>query len=185
MLWLALWLVVTVIGVVAVVASANSLRFSRRVSREVRELWAGTAEPRRIERQRIEALPAPVRRYLSKAVGERELAVRTVRLRHGGTFRTRLDGGWLPIRGEQYFAADPPGFVWWGRVRLAPGLWIDARDRSLANSVGPELDRGALHRMLGEMTWFPTAFLDDRYVAWSAIDDRRTQATLRVKGQGD
>src|SRR5438128_6409879 len=116
-------------------------------------------------------LPAPVRRYLARAIGRRGIAVRTVRLRHGGLFRTTLDGSWVPIRGEQYFSAAPPGFVWRGRIRIAPGLWVDARDRSvdgagsmrisfestftLADSSGAELDQGALLRLLGGMTWFP------------------------------
>jgi hypothetical protein len=41
----------------------------------------------------------------------------------------------------------------------------------LANSTGPQLDRGALLRLLGEMTWFPTALVDSRYVRWR-IDGR-------------
>jgi hypothetical protein len=187
------------IGSAGALAATNSLRFRRRVRREARELRAGTAEPRPIQRARLEELPAPVRRYLYLALGTRGQTVRTVRLRHGGTFRPKFDGQWLPIRGEQYFTADPPGFIWWGRVRLGPGLWVDARDRSvravgsmlvsaessftLADAAGPELDRGALHRLLGEMTWFPTALLDDRYVSWSAIDDRRAQAILRLNGR--
>ncbi len=47
----------------------------------------------------------------------------TARVRHGGSFRTSLDGKWLPIRGEQWLTADPPGFVWHGRVALLPSLW--------------------------------------------------------------
>jgi hypothetical protein len=140
-----------------------------------------------------------VRRYLAKAIGERSRGIRTVSLRHGGRFRPSLGGSWLPIRGEQHFRTDPPGFIWWGRVRVAPGVWIDARDRSidgvgnmfvaaestftLADSRGPQLDQAALLRLLGEMTWFPTAFLDDRYVGWSAVDDHRARATLEVGGR--
>jgi Family of unknown function (DUF6544) len=199
MLWLALWIAVLVFGALDVVASARSLRFGRRVGREVRQLWAEPTEPRRIDRRRIAELPAPVRRYIARAVGERDRAVRTARLRHGGTFRTKLESTWVPIRGEQDFAADPPGFVWWGRVRVAPGLWFDARDRSvggvgnmhasLESSVtvvdgsGPEIDQGALLRLLGEMVWLPTAFLDERHVTWDAVDARRARATLRVGGR--
>ena len=114
------------------------------------------------------------------------------------TFRASLQGSWFPIRGEQHFTADPPGFIWWGRVRIFPGLWIDARDRSvngvgsmfvtaestftIADSHGPQLDQGALMRLLAEMPWLPTAFLDDRHVRWSAIDDHRASATLRMNG---
>ena len=199
MLWLTPWIALTVMGAIGAVVWANSLRFGRHVSREVAQMWAALPDPRPIDRGRIETLPGPVRRYLARAIGEQVRAVRTVRLRHRGAFRTKLDGAFLPIRGEQYFAADPPAFVWWGRVRVVPGLWFDARDRSVAgvggvramaessftvvDSAGPEIDQGSLLRLLGEMVWFPTAFLDDRYVTWAAVDDQQARATLRVAGR--
>ena len=125
--------------------------------------------------------------------------IRTVWLRQGGRFRTSLNGSGLPIRGTQFFRTSPPAFIWWGRVRIAPGLWVDARDRAvdgagnmlvrvestvtIADSRGPQLEQGALLRLLGEMPWMPTAFLDLRYVRWSAIDDRRASATLSINGR--
>ena len=33
------------------------------------------------------------------------------------------------------------------------------------------------------MAWFPTVFLDDRYVSWSAIDKRSAKATLTLNGR--
>jgi len=199
MWWVIGWAVVALIGITGTIASLNSMRFSRRVAQEAAALLEGARDVPPIAIGKIAALPAPVQRYLSKAVTERARAVRSVRLRHGGRFRASLDGSWLPIRGEQYFSADPPGFIWWGRVRMFPGLWVDARDRSvagegnmlvclestitLADSSGPQLDQGALLRLLGEMTWFPTGFLDDRHVRWSPVDDTRAQATLEVNGR--
>jgi len=198
-IWLAVWTVAAAAGVVGLVVSANSLRFRRRVAREVRQMWAGGVEPRRVGPSRWDGLPAPVRRYLAKAVRQGAHAARTVRLRHGGTFRPKLDGSWQEIRGEEYFAADPPGFIWWGRVPMAPGVWIEARDRSvggaghmlvlaestftLADVAGPEMDQGALLRLLAELPWMPTVFLDDRHVTWAALDDGRARATLRVNGR--
>jgi hypothetical protein len=44
---------------------------------------------------------------------------------------------------------------------------------------------GALMRLLAEMTWFPTALLDERYVTWAPVDDAQARATLRVAdGEG-
>jgi hypothetical protein len=199
MWWVAAWTLVAAIGIAGAVASANSVRFGRRVAAEARGMLATATDPPPLDPQRWRDLPPPVQRYLGKAVGARRAGVRTARLRHGGTFRPSLDGSWLPIRGEQYFRASPPAFVWWGRVRAVPGFWIDARDRSvdgagnmfvsaestitLADSSGPELDQGAMLRLLGEMPWFPTALADDRYVRWSPIDDRRAAATLTVGGR--
>jgi hypothetical protein len=199
MWWLTLWVGVLVVAAAGTVASAGSLRFGARVRAEAHELFARLRPPAAIDLARADSLPPPVARYLRKAVGRRTAAVQTVRLRHGGAFRTSLDGGWLPIRGEQYIRADSPAFVWWGRVQLAPGAWVDARDRSvdgvgemfvsaesvvtIARSRGPELDQGALLRLLGELVWLPTAFLDERYVRWSSLDERRARATLRVGGR--
>jgi hypothetical protein len=184
-------LVVLVVGLVGV----RRVRYERRIAREARELWAAE-RARAVQRARIEALPPPVRRYLELSGATLREPVRAVRLRHGGTFRPALDKPWYPIVGEQYFGADPPGFVWRGRIRMAPGLSIHARDRSFAGNGnmlvqvastwtiadvrGPEMDAGALLRLLAEMVWFPTAFLDERHVTWSPVDDAHARATLRV-----
>jgi vacuolar iron transporter family protein len=194
MWWVPMWVVVTVVGVCGVVASANAVRFERRVAREVREMQRGT-EATFLDRG-LAGLPNPARHYLDKALGSRQRAVQTVHLQHGGTFRTSLDGKWLAIRGGQHFTTDPPGFIWWGRVRLFPGIWVDARDRSvngignmfvtmessftIADSSGAEMDQGSLVRLLCEIPWFPTAFLDGRYVQWSAVDEHNARATLQV-----
>jgi len=196
-----LWTVGIILFLLALGAAGANARFQAGVRREARELWA--AGPASLlpplDLSRRDALPPPVRTYLERALGSRRTPVRSVRLRHGGSFRTSLKGAFVPIRGEQYFAADPPGFVWWGRVRLAPGVWVDARDRAfhgvgqmrvrleslvtLADARGPQLDQGALLRLLAELTWLPTAFLDERYVTWSPIDARSAQATLSLEGR--
>lgn len=196
MWWVALWVGVMLVGAAGVLASVNSARFGRRVARDADALAAASSGIAPPSRAQLSSLPAPVRRYVALAVGEQTRTIARVRLRHGGLFRPSLKGSWLPIRGEQYFNANPPGFVWWGRVRIAPGMWIDARDRSvngagsmlvtlestitLSDSKGAELDQGALLRLLGEVAWFPTAFLDSRYIRWSPQDDRHATATLEV-----
>jgi hypothetical protein len=172
--WVALWSAVAIIGISGIISSANSIRFQRRVDADVQKMLATARDPGPIHQAALERMPHPVRRYLVKAIGARRNAVRTVRLRQDGTFRSNLSGPWYSLRATQHFAADPPGFIWHGRVRLAPGLWIDAR--------GPELDQGALLRLLGELVVLPTAYLDDRYIRWAAVDDRHAMATLAVSG---
>ena len=196
MFWVISWAFVAIVGIAGTVASFNSARFTRRVALEMREVAAGAIEPAPLTPGAVD-LPPPVARYVSKAINRAE-PIRTVSLRHGGRFRTSLNGAWLPIQGTQFFRTSPPAFIWSGRVRIAPGLWVDARDRSvgglgsmlvrvestvtIANSSGPQLDQGALLRLLGEMTWMPTALLDRRYVRWSAIDDHHARATLAING---
>jgi hypothetical protein len=197
MTWLAAWVVLLVIAALAVLFGINGQRFAERVRKEGRRRIRATAPARELAPEEMGGLPEPVRRYLGRAI-HRPRSVRTVRLRHGGRFCPRPGGRWLPIRGEQYVAADPPGFLWWGRVRAAPGLWIDARDQlcdgrasvlarldatiTVSNARGPGIDQGGMLRLLGEMVWFPTAFLDDRFVTWDALDDHSARALLRQGG---
>jgi hypothetical protein len=192
-------LAVALAGIAGGIASANSRRFRRRVAREVGALWSNNGKARDIDRARIETLPPPVHTYLRKALGQRTTAVQAVRFRHGGRFRTKLDGPWQPIRGEQYETDNPPGFLWWGRLRAAPGLWIDARDRcvngegsmlvslestfTIIDRSGPQMDQGSMLRLLSDLVLFPTALLDPRFVTWSALDERRARATLRLSGR--
>ena len=193
------WSIALLISLAGLIVSINSQRFARAIATDARALWvtASTSPaPRAID---LRALPDPVRRYLQRAGVEQRSAIRSVRLRHDGSMTLSPGAKPIPVQGRQYFAADPPGFVWWGRVRVAPGIWIDARDevidgqggmkvvfestRTLQDVTGPTLDQGALTRLLGELAWMPTALLDDRYVTWEAVDDSRARARLRVNGR--
>lgn len=142
-------------------------------------------------------LPDPVRRYLAFAVPPDARAVRTVRLRHDGFFRPNPGPRWFPIRGEQHFTIDPPGFVWSARMRVLPLVWVAARDSleagqghmlvklnsifTLADARGAEIDQGARARWLAEAVWFPSAFAGDA-VRWEAIDDQSARVTLSDGG---
>jgi hypothetical protein len=54
-----------------------------------------------------------------------------------------------------------------------------ARFFEIVHSLGYQ---GAFLRLLGAMVWLPTSFLDERYVTWAPLDERRATATLRVGG---
>jgi hypothetical protein len=191
--WLFFFVLLTLAGTVGTVVNVNRLRFERAFAQEVRALVAAPASGTPLSE--LSELPAPVARYRQLAVGDRS-AVHTLRLRHGGTFRMSPTAKPSPIRGTQAFSADPPGFLWLGTIRMAPGVWIHARDRlvqeqgsmlvllddtvRLANASGLELDQGAALRLLAEMVWFPTALFDARRVTWTAIDAEHALATLRL-----
>lgn len=181
---------------------AQSLRTRHFLRREARALLArgDLGAPRALDRSRFEALPLPARTHLERALAGASTAFENVRFRHGGRFRARLDGPWAPIRGEQYVRAAPPAFLWLGRLRLAPLLWMQACDRSvdgvgsmtvrLESTIpvidrrGAEIDQGALLRLLGELVLLPSALVDGRYVRWSAIDDTHVKATLSLGPEG-
>ena len=95
---------------------------------------------------------------------------------------------------EEYFTTKPFAFLWRGKIRLLPLISISAWDRfskdhgsllvkllslvPLADVHGPEADQGELLRYLGEIIWFPTAWLSDA-IEWQAIDAQSVQVTIR------
>ena len=166
--WLVLMSLLTLFGAAGVVVSVNQLRWQRRVAQEVRSLTA--VKPSQTPRPAVVELPPPVAGYRQLAVGDRP-PVRTLELRHVGTFCMSSPSKPMPIRGRQLFTADPPGFVWSARIQMFPGVWVDARDMaansegsmrvlldstvSIATAHGPELDQGSALRLLAEMVWYP------------------------------
>ena len=196
MSWLVVWSLALIASLVGVIVSAHSLSFQQGAAREARLLSQLPRSREPCAPADLQRLPAPVARYLEIALGGQRTPIRQVRLEHGGAMRTGPEASWAKVHGKQFLVADPPGFVWTGRLHLAPGVWVDARDTllagqarmrvlaestiTLADSTGPELDEGAAMRMLGEMLWLPTSYLDTRYVAWSPIDDTRARARLRL-----
>jgi hypothetical protein len=192
--WFVVLLALFLATVVAIIVSAGRLRFQGRLAQEMRALLVA---PQRAHVTDPVALPAPVERYRQLAVGARA-PVHTLLLQHGGTFRMSPTAKDAPIRGTQLFTADPPGFVWTGRVQVLPGLWIDARDMSVAgegsmrvlvddvvpvvDAHGSQIDQGSSLRLLAEMVWYPTSLFDGRSVTWSAIDDPHALATLETNG---
>jgi hypothetical protein len=184
-MWTVLWGGVALVGVTGALVTVSSSRLARQVARDAHELFAGSGPAPSGQLPSRAGLPEPVREYLDKALGASQRPPQTLRFRHGGRFRARLDGPWQTIRGEQYYRAEPPAFLWWGRLRMAPGLWVDAIDRgiqgqgrmsvSLVSSLtlfdrsGPELDQGAMLRLLSDFVLLPHLLQDPRYVTWSDV----------------
>ncbi|HTV19248.1 MAG TPA: DUF6544 family protein [Polyangiaceae bacterium] len=202
MVWSLVWGLVTGVGAIGTWATLGSSRFERRFARDAKALLT-TSPPlpqgaASLELGRLAPLPAPVREYLTQALGDSPQRVQSVRFRHGGRFRSKLEGPWQHIRGQQYNTTDPPAFLWWGRLSPVPGVWVDARDRSIGGKgnmvvslestltlfdrAGRELDQGALLRLLSDFVLFPSVMLDERYVGWTPIDERHARASLRVQG---
>ena len=78
MWWIAWWLAVTTVGTIGTIAATNSLRFAHRIGREVQELFASSSASAAPTGQRMDRVPPPVRRYLTKVLGARSVAIRTV-----------------------------------------------------------------------------------------------------------
>ena len=142
----------------------------------------------------LAGLPAPVQRYFRHVLPEGQPYLRGLRLRHGGQFKTDLNGDWLRIAGEQYITADPAGFIWQGTTR-----WFTARDEYVAGrgcltvrllgavpivaGAGLTYDQGELLRWLAECAWLPTALLPASGRTWTAVDDHSAHFTLTTASQ--
>ena len=193
MVWLVSLFIFAVIATIVVCAYLLRRHFEQSLREDVRTLKAMSQAfvPSSVGAD----LPPPVAHYRRVAVGEL-VPVHTMRMTHGGTFRMSPVSKALPIEGTQLFTVDPPGFLWTGRVHLANGIWIDARDSAiagrgcarvllddvvpLAHARGPHVDQGAALRLLAEMVWYPTSLFDPRNVTWSPIDADHARASLRV-----
>jgi hypothetical protein len=111
-----------------------------------------------------------------------------------------INDDWRPLTARQDFSVLPPGFVWDARITMAPLMPVFVRDAyvggrgsmqasmfgvyPIMNETGrPQLDAGALQRLLGEAVWFPTALLPSNTVTWTPRDDRSAFVTLRDRAQ--
>lgn len=189
------------LGGVAGAAALGAARWDRASARMVARLRAAAnaAAARVYTPGQLASLPDPVARFFAFAVTTGRPPIRTARVEHDGEFRTRLDAGWSPFRSVQHIAADPPGFVWDARIRMAPLITVRVRDSYAGGRAAmlgkvaalvpvvrqagtPELASGALHRWLAEAAWIPTALMPRPGLAWHAIDDSTARVTLTDAG---
>jgi hypothetical protein len=173
-------------------------RATRRLADRVMAAARGT--PGRVyDPESLRSLPAPVARYFRFALTPGQPLLRGARVEHRGDFRTAPDAAWRPFRSVQYYSADPPGFVWDARIEMLPIVSVRVRDSYLAGDAAmlgkvaallPVVDRkgsrelasGAIHRLLAESTWLPTALLPREGLEWTAVDDTTARVTLRDAG---
>ncbi len=178
----------------------GSARWNCKTSESVEKLIRAIPprEVRTVALKNFEQLPAPVANYFRWVLREGQPLIRSARIIEVGEFRAG-DDGWNPFEAQQYFRAQPPGFVWDASIRMAPLVNVRVRDSYLAGQGSmqgkilavvpvvdehgkPELNAGALQRYLAEAVWFPTALLPSEGVKWSAIDNSRALATLTDSG---
>jgi len=144
-------------------------------------------------------LPAPVQNYLKQSIPDGYPIIRTVELRHGGYFRTKPNGKWWPIKGEEYFQTNRPNYLWIADVSPNPIIWLKARDKytngqgevlvrlysalTVSKTNDDKVSQSALIRFAGEMPWFPTTFAANPYLRWEPINDHSARAILSDKDQ--
>lgn len=147
--------------------------------------------------ERMAALPAPVSRYLTLALGSEQRLIAKAVLCQSGVLRTSPRGRrWRRFRARHEAWPGSTAFVWTANVAMPFGTHVRVIDSYVdgvgsgrisllsifplgAQSGSPELNAGALHRYLAESVWFPSALLPGSGVTWSDIDERSALATLQ------
>lgn len=186
--------VVIVIGVLIGVADQRMRAMAHQEARTLLDSVPDT-EPGTFRHSDLDGLPAPVQRFLKRSVPDGFPMIQTVRLKQIGGLSQDYGKRWFPFTADQYFTAEPPGFVWLARGwLLRPLVWMAARDKymqgrgnmlikpesivTVADARGPQMDQGSLARYLAEIMWFPTALLPHENLHWEAVDDHNANVTL-------
>lgn len=152
--------------------------------KEVTQLFSNSKNisEKRFSYKQLEGLPEPVQKYFRHVLKEGQPFISYVRLKHAGKFKIDEKKDWVNIKGEQYFSAEPPGFVWKGKIGIvsARDMFLFDKGRlvvtllkalKIADKKGKSFDQGELYRWLGESVWFPTNLLPSKNLEWQSVDD--------------
>lgn len=200
MLWvkLVLWAVVLFALLWGAALIVGGWRWAGQVARLKRRMLAAAPDGavRWVDDRSMEALPPPVARYLRKVLPEQGALPRRVEMAHEGRFN--LSTGvpkWRRFTSTQLVTLGRLGFVWDGRVAMAPGLPVRVIDAYVAGEgvLWPAIlglvpllrlqgagaiAEGELLRWLAEAPWYPGVLLPGNGVEWRAVDDRSAEARL-------
>ncbi|HKV10765.1 MAG TPA: DUF6544 family protein [Thermoanaerobaculia bacterium] len=189
-----------IVGLGAAAAGIGTLLWNRSTARAVERLAPRNPKPVPVfSPEQLAGLPEPVVRYFRFALTPGRPLAHRARIEHVGEFRSALDAPWSPFTSVEHFAADPPGFLWDAKIRMAPLTTVRVRDSYVDGTGGmlgkiaglipvvdqsgsPEIASGALQRYLAEAVWLPAALLPENGVTWEAIDADSARATLTHAG---
>jgi hypothetical protein len=184
---------------VVIVIEIFSRNFINAFKQKVSKLFSSQSKVEQsvVTEDDIKRLPEPVQRYLryTGIIGRQR--VTSVRLRQTGAMRPKPDGKWFPLKAEEYYTVGNPGFVWKGRMAIAPLISATAQDMylngqgnmhvklmsaiTMVNGKGKEMAEASLMRYFNEMQWFPSSLVSAN-VAWEAIDANSARSTLTDRG---
>ncbi len=185
---------VSVIAAVAAIFTGGRLFRRFQFKTEVERLFSesGDLSAKIFKYEQLSGLPEPVQRYFKHVLKDGQPYLSYVRLTHDGQFRAGLDKDFTDIKGEQYFTAENPGFIWKGTTSMftARDMFLSNRGRlivtlfSLYNIVdaqGENFDEGELQRWLAESVWFPTNLLPSERNHWSEIDANSAKLSFNYR----
>ena len=189
-----------VIVIILLFITISKILFDKKVTKEIDILTKEgvKAQSKTFNFNDLEGLPEPVQRYFKYALRDGQEHIKFVRLKQIGEFRMKGNQPWMPIKAEQYFTTEDPGFIWRVKLAMAPFIWIEGRDMyfqgrgnmlikllstiTVANATGSEMDISSLIRFLSEALWLPTVLLPSDYIEWKEIDFNSAQAVIKDNG---
>jgi hypothetical protein len=200
--WSAL-VIASILLSMVVLKELGRLRWEKATQSLVHQLEAGGADLSRgrvlnFHASELVGLPIPVQRYFLAVLQEGQKIVRSVTVRHTGTFNVTGLGKherWMPFTSEQNVVTTRPGFVWNARMEVFPGVNILVHDAyvggvgtlhpsvmgliALTHQTGTgDIARGELMRYMMEAAWYPTALLPSQGTQWHAVDAVSADATM-------
>lgn len=177
-------------------AGLGRSRWTRLTDQLLARLKAAETVPARarFDPRALDALPAPVQRYLRAVLPADGRCIAGVHMTHHGQFNLSAEGApnWQPFRSTQQVVLQRPGFVWSAAIALRPGLPVRVHDAYLAGegwlhaalggvfklarlSGRGSLAQGELLRFLAEAPWYPTALLPSATLQWLPVDADRAR----------
>lgn len=180
-----------------VFVALSTYSWEKKIDREITELISDAKKEKSEVKDSMDlnALPEPVQRYINYVFNGKPDKIKFVRLKQEGLFRTGPEQEWLPTSAQQYFLGEECAFLWKAKIKMAPMLWISARDKyyhgkgsmlikilssfTLADPSGKELDVSALIRYGAELPWFPSAFLYNDKLTWEGIDNNSAKLSIK------
>ncbi len=193
----ALAVVLTLVVGIATVVGISSLLTEREIDGHrtaVRQI-AKTFRPTPVDRAAVQALPAPVKRYLEFAVPDPDVGYHVVTIQAEGDFRRPLTDGFARTTASQTIAVRTPALLFAATTPIVPGVWARAYDffadgrmemrakiastlTVVDESATDALNRTSLRRWLLESPLYPMALLPGGPVRWEAIDDAHARAIV-------
>jgi hypothetical protein len=183
-----------IVATLALILIGGKLYRSFQFKNEVEELFSqsNNISAKLFKYEQLSGLPEPVQRYFRHVLKDGQPYISYVRLTHDGQFKAGLDKDWANIRGEQYFTAEKPGFIWKGTTSMftARDMYVADQGRlvvtlfSLYNIVdgsGENFNEGELQRWLGESVWFSTNLLPSERNQWSPIDANSAKLSFKYR----
>jgi hypothetical protein len=190
---------INVILLITAVISIAGHQWQNKIKKEVVSLSnAQTQQGTVLTYASIEALPAPVKKWIISSGAMNIKPIQFVRLKQKGALKTSPGGKWMPFTANQYFNAIDPAFIWTADVKFMPMIHMYGRDKlidgegqmqikllSLINVVkeggNEKMNTGTMIRYLAEMIWFPTAAISP-FIRWEEIDSTSARAVMDHKG---